>query len=309
MRLLFLGTPEFAAPSLRALLASRHEVVGVVAQPSRPSGRGLTITDPPTIALARERGVATFQPTKLHSAETLESFRTLRPDLIVTAAFGRLLRPSLLTLPARGCWNLHASLLPRHRGAAPVSASLLSGDRWTGVTLFQLDEGMDTGPMLHQRMLAIAPAETAGELTARLADLAAETLLEGLALAQSDRLTALTQSEEGATYTKLLTKEDGRLRFDRPAEQVDRWVRAVTPWPGAFVELAGKRLRVHRAQPWHELPCESAPGTVLSTRDRFVVACLPGAIVFEEVQSEGRKRQPALEWLRGAAISVGDRFA
>lgn len=309
MRVLFLGTPEFATPSLRALLASRHDVVGVVAQPSRPAGRGLTVTDPPTISLAREQGVATFQPTKLHSGETLDAFRALRPDLIVTAAFGRLLRPSLLTLPAMGCWNLHASLLPRHRGAAPVSASLLAGDRWTGVTLFQLDEGMDTGPMLHQRMLAIAPAETAGELTTRLADLAAETLIEGLALAQSDRLAAIKQPDEGATYTKLLTKEDGRLRFDRPAEQVDRWIRAVTPWPGAFVELAGKRLRVHRAQPQHELPCESAPGTVLSTRGQFMVACLPGAIVFEEVQSEGRKRQPALEWLRGATLAVGDLLA
>lgn len=308
MRVLFLGTPHFAATVLRHLLASRHEVVGVVTQPPRPSGRGLQVTDPPAAALAREHELPVFQSRRLHTAEALAGFADLRADLIVTAAFGRILKTGLLELPPRGCWNVHASLLPRHRGAAPVTAALMAGDAWTGVTIFQLDEGMDTGPMLEQEMIAIGPRDTAGELTDRLAELGGQTLVHALDRAEAVGLPPRPQPSEGATYTRLLEKHDGELAWNRPADLVDRQLRAVTPWPGGFTFVEGMRLRVHRAEPVHLLPAEGTPGTVIRTDGHLDVACLPGALRLLEVQAEGRRRQPAAEWMRGARLEVGARF-
>jgi methionyl-tRNA formyltransferase len=308
MRVLFLGTPEFAASVLEALLGSRHRVVGVVTQPPRPRGRGLRVADPPAAALARERGLEVLQPRKLHSSETLEAFARLEPDLIVTAAFGRILRRALLGLPPRGCWNVHASLLPRHRGAAPVTAALLEGDRWTGVTLFQLDEGMDTGPLLLQEMTPVGPEETAGQLTDRLARLGGRLLVEGLDRLEAGGLPAVPQPEWGVTHTRLLEKEDGRIRWNRPADQVDRQIRAVTPWPGAYTFAAGKRLVVHRARPVHLLPAGSPPGSVAASREEVRVACLPGALSLGEVQLEGKRRQSAAEWARGFRLGEPARF-
>lgn len=328
MRILFFGTPDFAARVLEALLPSpagearsRHEVVGLVSQPSRPQGRGLRVEDPAAVQVARAAGIPVLQPSKLHAPETLASFRALAPDLCVTAAFGRLLRPSLLELAPHGCWNVHASLLPRHRGASPVSAAILAGDAWTGITIFKLDAGLDTGPMLLQEMIPIGSDETAGELTDRLARIGGRLLAEACDLEGRGELVARAQPAWGATYASLVDKEDGLLDWNRPVEQVDRAVRAFSPWPGAFTFAAGKRLRIHRSRPWHRLQVfgaepgtldpapEAPPGTLVPAPEGIGVICHPGVLLLLEVQGEGRKRQEAAEWLRGSRLPAGARFS
>ncbi|MCA9726413.1 MAG: methionyl-tRNA formyltransferase [Candidatus Eisenbacteria bacterium] len=305
LRVLFLGTPDFAATVLSSLLESKHEVVGVMTQPPRPTGRGLQLSDPPAARLARAHGVPVFQPEKIHRPESLDALRAVDPEIIVTAAFGRILRKSLLQLPPRGCWNVHTSLLPRHRGAAPVPAAILAGDSWTGVTLFELDAGMDTGPLLAQRVTPIGSEETAGALTGRLAQLGGELLVESLTAEERASLPRLPQPEDGATYTRMLAKEDGRVPWNRPAEQVDRWIRAVTPWPGAFSFVLGRRVIVHRAEVLHTMPLGIAPGTVVATQAGIDVACLPGAVRLTSVQQEGKRSQPADAWARGARLGPG----
>ena len=308
MRILFLGTPSFAAVILGHLLASRHEIVGVVTQPPRPRGRGLKLVDPPAAALAREREIPVFQRKALHSTRSLEELGELGAELFVTAAFGRILKPRLLALPSRGCWNVHTSLLPRHRGAAPATSAILAGDLWTGVSVFELDEGMDTGPLLRQRMTPIGATETAGELTDRLAEMGGELLVRTLDEAANGPLPSVPQPTWGASYARLLEKEDGRIAWNRPARLVDRQVRALTPWPGAFTFRNGKRIRVHQLEPVHEIAQSAAPGTVLSLEGGVVVATLPGAVRIIEVQQEGKKRQPAPEWCRGARLECGEQF-
>lgn len=309
MKVLFLGTPEFAAITLSALLASRHRVVGVVAQPSKPSGRGLAVAEPPSVRVAREAGLPVLQPSRLLAPETHETFRALGADLFVTAAYGRILRRVVLEIPPLGCWNVHGSLLPRHRGAAPVAASILNGDDWTGVTIFQMDEGMDTGPILSEAMLQIESRETTGELMLRLAQLGGELLVTTLDRCERGDLSPIPQPEEGATYAGMLEKGDGLLRFGLPVEQADRWVRAMTPWPGAFAWIGGQRLRIHRARPLDRIERPAEAGTVLSHPLGIAVVCRPGLLLLEEVQAEGRKQQPALEWLRGARLAPDSRFA
>lgn len=310
MRILFCGTPDFAATVLDALLDGPHPVVGVVSQPGRPAGRGLEVSDPPAAARARAAGLPVLQTARLHAPETLQYLHSLEPDLIVTAAFGRILRPALLSLPPRGCWNVHASLLPRHRGASPVSAAMLAGDSWTGVTLFRMEEGLDTGPILMQEMTPIAPEETAGDLTERLARMGGRMVREALDLAAGDALSSVLQPAYGATYAPILTKEDGRILWNRPADQVERTVRALTPWPGAFTFVQGKRLRVYRMKAEHRVVAHpfSAPGTVFPSKEGIGVACLPGQVLLLEVQSEGKKRQEASVWLRGNPLPAGTRL-
>jgi methionyl-tRNA formyltransferase len=316
MRVLFFGTPDFTARVLEAVLPlpagearSRHQVVALVSQPSRPQGRGLRVEDPAAVQAARAAGIPVLQPAKLHAPETLAAFRDLAPDLCVTAAFGRLLRPSLLDLAPRGCWNVHASLLPRHRGASPVSAAILAGDAWTGITIFKLDAGLDTGPLLLQEMTPIGPNETAGELTDRLANMGGRALAQALDLEERGLLAARAQPEWGATYAPLVDKQDGRLDWNRPVEQVGRAIRAFSPWPGTFTFAGGKRLRVHRGRPWHRLEVPGAePGTLVPTPEGIGVVCNPGVLLLLEVQGEGRKQQEATEWLRGSRLPAGVRF-
>ncbi|MEZ4648605.1 MAG: methionyl-tRNA formyltransferase [Candidatus Eisenbacteria bacterium] len=308
MRVLFFGTPDFARVVLSHLVDSPHEVVGCVSQPPRPSGRGLKLVDPPAARLAMDAVIPVFQPEKLHSAGSLERFRELKADLFVTAAFGRLLRPSILGMPPRGCWNVHTSLLPRHRGASPATSALLAGDLWTGVSIFELDEGMDTGPLLAQAMIPIGPQETAGELTERLADLGGRTLVDTITREAESPLPRRPQLDELATYARLLSKDDGHVAWNRPSLQVDRQIRAVTPWPGAFTFLDGKRVRIHRATPLHEMVEPSEPGTVVGVGNAIDVACGQGAIRLFELQTEGKTRQSAEEWARGARLATGVRF-
>jgi methionyl-tRNA formyltransferase len=306
MRILFCGTPDFAATILEGIVDGPHPVVGLVSRPPQPQGRGLAVAEPPAVLLARSRGIPVVQTPKLHAAETLARLRELRPELLITAAFGRILRPALLELAPRGAWNVHASLLPRHRGASPVAASILCGDAWTGITLFRLDTGVDTGPILVQEMTPIGVEENAGELTDRLARMGGRLLADALDLEAGGRLTPRPQPDWGATHAPLLAKEDGRIDWNRPVEQVERSVRALTPWPGAFTFAEGKRLRIHRARPVHriDLAIEREPGSLLPSVDGIGVVCRPGLLALLDVQVEGRKRQSAPEWLRGSRIPI-----
>ncbi|MBD3160562.1 MAG: methionyl-tRNA formyltransferase, partial [Candidatus Eisenbacteria bacterium] len=264
MRILFFGTPGFAVPALERLLEGPDTVAGVVSQPDRPSGRGLRTEPTPVARRAREAGVPLLQPEKLRAAGTLEELRALRPDLIVTCAFGRILRPSLLELPVHGCLNIHASLLPRHRGAAPVVRSILDGDLWSGITIFRLDEGMDTGPMLLQRMERILPDDTTGSLTDRLALLGGTAIREACDRIREGSATFVPQEEHGATYAPRLRKEEGELSWSRPADQIERFLRAMDPWPGCRTRHAGRPLRVAAVEPLDRIPLEEPPGTILS---------------------------------------------
>lgn len=308
MRILFLGTPEFAVPALEALLGGPDRVVGVVSQPDRPKGRGLRSEPTPVARLAREAGLPVFQPEKLHSTASLDALRSLEPDLAVTAAFGRLLRPALLNLPAHGCLNVHASLLPRHRGAAPIARAILDGDAWTGITIFRLDEGMDTGPILAQTYEPILSDDTQGSLAERLARLGGRLLVESCAEIRSGRARFVPQDEEGASYAPLLRKEDGRCDFSRPADQVDRFVRAYHPWPVAAARIRSVPLRLHRVAPLDRIETGSPPGTVVGFDPRPLIAARPGRVALVRVQAEGKKEMDAEAWARGFRLAIGERL-
>ena len=241
-----MGSPDFALSTLRAL-HENYTVVGVVTQPDRAAGRGRELKPPPVKTLALELDIPVIQPEKLRDPEAMEQLRAWSPDVIVVAAFGQILRQDVLDLPKFGCINVHASLLPRWRGAAPINAAILHGDEETGITIMKMDAGLDTGPILTQRSVRIQPDETAGSLFETLSQLGADLLLETLPGYISGEIKPSPQPEEGATYAPMLKKEDGLLDFSRPAEELERKVRAFNPWPGTYFDWDGGRLKVHKA--------------------------------------------------------------
>ncbi len=292
-----MGSPEFALPSLHALTA-RYDVVGVVTQPDRAAGRGRSLKPPPVKLLAQELGLEVLQPERLRAPEAVEALRRLAPDLIVVAAYGQILRPEVLSLPPFGCLNVHASLLPRWRGASPIQHAILAGDDETGVTIMKMDEGLDTGPILAQRATPIAAEETAGSLAERLAQLGADLLLEILPAYLSGEIQPQPQPAEGVTYAPLLKKEDGRLDLTRPADELSRQVRAFSPWPGAFIEWQGAPLRILRARP--SLEESPGPGIRLKVQGRAALGTGQGILILEEVQPAGRNRMASQAFLAGA---------
>ncbi|GAB4504571.1 MAG: methionyl-tRNA formyltransferase [Anaerolineales bacterium] len=296
-KIVFMGSPDFAVPSLAAL-AARYPVVGVVTQPDRPAGRGGTLKLPAVKEAALRLGLPVIQPEKLRQPEAMEQLRAWAPDLIVVAAFGQILKPEVLNLPPFGCINVHASLLPRWRGAAPINAAILHGDEETGVTIMKMDEGLDTGPILSQRALRIAPDETAASLFDKLSTLGADLLLETLPRYLSGELVPRPQPEEGATYAPMLKKEDGLLDFSQPAAALERRVRAMNPWPGAYFEWRGALLRALRAR----VSDEKSPGAGrrLTVEGRPALGCGEGILVLEEVQPAGKKPMPGKAFLAGA---------
>ncbi|MFN7146708.1 MAG: methionyl-tRNA formyltransferase, partial [Myxococcota bacterium] len=245
MKLAFFGTPAFAVPTLRALLDSEHEVALVVAQPDKPSGRGQALQSPPTIELARSRGVPTLQPVKVKTGELPETIEALGLDAAVVVAYGRILTPRLLQAPKRGCINVHASLLPRWRGAAPIQWSILAGDPVTGVTTMQMAEGLDTGDILLMEETPIGAEETAGELFTRLSELGAKLLIRTLA----ESPMPIPQDDAKATYAPMLTKEHGRMDWSRPARELDWQIRGLSPWPGTYTTFRGETLKVLKGRP------------------------------------------------------------
>jgi methionyl-tRNA formyltransferase len=292
----FMGSPDFSLPTLRAL-SNTYEVVGVVTQPDRASGRGRELKAPPVKLLALELGIPVIQPEKLRQPDAMEQLRAWNPDLIVVAAFGQILRKEVLDLPRSGCINVHASLLPRWRGAAPINAAILHGDEGTGVTIMVMDVGVDTGPMLSQRPIRLVRDETAESAFEKLSRLGAELLLETLPDYLSGKLLPIPQPEEGVTYAPMIKKEEGRLDFTQDVEALERRVRAFNPWPGAFMDFDGSLLKIHRARV--EVGLAEA-GQRLVVHDQPAVGAGGGILVLEEVQPAGKKTMSGKAFLAGA---------
>lgn len=294
--LIFMGSPDFALPALRAL-AQHYNVVGVVTQPDRASGRGRELKAPPVKRLALELGIPVMQPEKLRLPEAMEQLRAWSPELIVVAAFGQILKKDVLDLPRFGCINVHASLLPRWRGAAPINAAILHGDAETGVTIMKMDPGLDTGPMLSQRSIRLTPEDTAGSVFEKLSAIGADLLIETLPDYLSGKLKPIPQPEEGVTYAPMLKKEEGQLDFGRDVHELERRVRAFNPWPGAFMDFDGTLLKVHRARVKEG---DAAAGQRLIIQDQPAVVARGGILVLEEVQPAGKKSMSGRSFLAGA---------
>jgi methionyl-tRNA formyltransferase len=303
LRIVFFGTPEFAVPSLRALLAGTDSVVGVVCQPDKPAGRGQRLVIPPVKEAALEAGLPVLQPEKPRTSEFVDALRLWTPDLIVVVAYGRILPKTVLELPPRGCINVHGSLLPKYRGAAPIQWAILRGEVVTGITIMQVNEQMDAGDILLQRETRIAEDETYGELQARLADLGAQALMDAIAQLRAGTLRAQPQRDEDVTLAPMIAKENGRIDWTQPAVVIARMVRAFNPWPSAFTSLDAKLLKIHRAHVGRAVA--ALPGSVVRAQGELTVATGEGALTLDEVQLEGRKRLSATEFVRGGTIKVG----
>jgi methionyl-tRNA formyltransferase len=313
LRVLFMGTPSFAVPSLRALLGSRHLVVAVVTQPDRPSGRGLRIQPSPVKALAERHGLQVLQPSKIRTPEFLASVRALEPDLLVVVAFGRILPPALLEAAPRGGVNLHASLLPKYRGAAPVAWAVAHGESETGVTTMRMVEKLDAGEILLQLSTPIGPDETTARLEPRLAEMGASLLIETLDALEADQIAFLRQREEQATFAPVIEKEDGLIDWTMTAARIACRVRAFDPWPVAFTRTRRKVIRVWGARPGSEAEAAAAgraepPGRVLrADRSGVAVECGGGTLLhLVEIQPEGRRRMTAGEAAAGRYVGSGD---
>jgi methionyl-tRNA formyltransferase len=312
LRLVFMGTAELASASLRALVASsRFQIAAVVSQPDRPKGRDLKPQPPPVKQAALELGLSVLQPERARHPDFIEQLRRLAPDLIVVAAYGQILPQSILDLPRHGCLNVHTSLLPRHRGAAPIQWAILEGDAETGITLMQMDAGLDTGPMVTTRTTRIEPTDNAQTLHDRLAAMGAALLIETIPDYVAGRITPRPQPAPGATYARKITREDGQLDWSQPARALWNRVRGLTPWPGTFSWLAreasSQLLKIWEAEP---VPGRIGPaGTVLEAGKRgIVVACGADALNLLTVQREGGKRLSAADYLAGHPIEPGERF-
>lgn len=305
MRVGFFGTPEFAVPTLQAVIDAGHDVAVVVAQPDKPVGRGQKLASPPTVELARARGIEVLQPVKVKTGEFPERVEALGLDVAVVIAYGRILTPRLLAAPRRGCINVHASLLPRWRGAAPIQWSVLAGDAVTGVTTMQMAEGLDTGDMLLSVETPIGPRETSGELHERLAPMGAALLVR--TLAELDGIVPRVQDDALATHARMLTKDDGRIDWSRPAVELDRQVRGLHPWPGTSATFRGEPLKVHRVEP---VEGGGAPGEIVAIGPAGpVVACGRGALALSEVQLPGRKPVRGGDFVHGSRVTLGERLA
>ena len=345
LRLVFMGTPEFAVPSLQALLAGENLVVGVITQPDQPAGRGMALHAPPVKVLAEAHHIPVCQPATLRLPGALEQLQVWQPDLIVVAAYGKMLPPALLTLPPHGCINVHASLLPRYRGAAPIQWAIAHGEAETGVTIMRISERMDAGDILLQQAISITDTDTAGTLHDKLARLGAEALGESLRLLKQGRLVARPQNEAEATYAPLIKKEEGRIDWTQDAVTIERRIRAFNPWPSAYTTLHGKLLKIFSARlqgsphsspatqshrrssqshpveqlqgsPPQSHPVERAerlpshpshpPGTVTEvTPVSLVVTTGAGYLALGEVQLEGKRRLPIEEFLKGYSLAPG----
>jgi methionyl-tRNA formyltransferase len=292
----FMGSPDFSLPILHSL-ANTCTVVGVVTQPDRAAGRGRQLKPPPVKSLAQELNIPVIQPEKLRQPEAMEQLRLWNPDLIVVAAFGQILKKDVLYLPRFGCINVHASLLPRWRGAAPINAAILHGDEETGVTIMKMDVGLDTGPILTQRPIPLTRDDTAGSVFEKLSHLGASLLIETLPDYLSGKIEPVPQPEEGMTYAPMLKKEEGHLEFTSPADELERRVRAFNPWPGAFTDFDGTLLKIHRA---HVVEGEAEAGQRLVYEEQPAVGAKGGLLILDEVQPAGKKSMDGKSFLAGA---------
>lgn len=306
LRIIFMGTPEFACPTLTKLIERGEDVIAVVTQPDRPKGRGQRMVSPPVKVIAEEHGIPVLQPLKVRAPEVVAQIRELNPDLIVVVAFGQILPQSLLDIPRHGCINIHASLLPRYRGAAPLNWCLINGESETGITTMLMDAGLDTGDMLIKRAIPIGPDEDAQSLHDRLSLLGAETIDETLDQLLAGTLSREKQNDSLTCYAPMLKKEDGHIDWTREPQQIKNLVRGFTPWPGAYTSLDGKTLKLYKVSMANET---GSPGQVITAgKDGIIVACGSGSLRIEELQLEGRKRLAAAEFLAGCRLEPGSRL-
>ena len=312
MRIVFAGSGAFAVPTLRALAASPHEILLVVSQPDRPAGRAKTPTAPPVAEVARAADLPLAQPERINAAAFRERLTALAPDVLVVASYGQILKPAVLEIPRQGCLNVHGSLLPRHRGASPVQAAILSGDQETGVTIMKMDAGLDTGPVILERSTSIGETETAGELHDRLAGLGGDALLEALDAIEAGTARPVPQDDAAATVCGLITKADGRVDWSLSAEAIARHVRAMSPWPGAWTRWERAEegpLRVILQAVAVETQLTGPPGEILAAKgDVLLVGAGQSAVQILELKPAGRSAMDAASFLRGYHLRPGDRF-
>jgi methionyl-tRNA formyltransferase len=315
MRIVFMGSPEFALPTLRGLIEGDHEIVGVVTQPDRPAGRGRSLRRPPVAALAVEHGLTLLQPSNVNDDDSLDALRELRPEALVVAAYGQIMKQALLDIPTVGALNVHASLLPRHRGAAPSVGALLEGDDETGVAIQEVVLKLDAGPIVAQRRLTIAADDTTGSLNEKLSEIGAELLIEVLPAWERGEGNAVLQVQEDATFSPSVKREDAVIDWSMSAIDVWRRVRAYSPWPVATTRVDGQLLRILEAWPTEAGP-RKAPGMVVELPDQrdlppgagFAVTCGTGALVVVRAQREGKRPLSGIELLRGFKELIGKRL-
>lgn len=318
MRIVFMGTPAFAVPTLQQLLKTEFSVVGVVCQPDRPSGRGKKVQVGPVKALAIAQSIPVVQPEKMKDPKFLETLRAWEPDAIVVAAFGRILPKIILDLPPKGCLNVHGSLLPKYRGAAPIQWAVINGETETGVTIMLMDEGMDTGAILQQETIPIGPYETAGELAPRMAQVGGALLVSTLRRWLTDSMTASPQNESEATFAPILKKEDGLIHWERPARSIGNRIRGLSPWPGAYTFLQRERWGIWKVEVEDTEAAIGgassdnlqAPGTVTAVTKRALrVQTGQGNLNLLEIQPENKKRMNVSDYLAGHRVKVGMKFS
>ena len=309
MRVIFMGTPDFAVGTLEALVQAGYEVVLAVTQPDKPQGRKQVLVAPPVKEKALELGIPVFQPKRVREPDSLRVIRDCEPELIVVAAFGQILPKELLDMPKYGCINVHASLLPKYRGAAPIQWSILNGDAVTGVTIMRMDVGLDTGDMIAKTEVAILPEDTGGSLFDRLAEAGAKLCVDTIPSIVDGTAVYTPQDESAATKVEMIKKQDGHIDFTRSAKEIECQVRGLNPWPSAYTSLAGKTLKIWAADVCEDVGSmddSAAPGTVaFIKKDSFGVQTADGILICKEVQLEGKKRMSAADFLRGNAVEAG----
>lgn len=301
MRIVFMGTPDFAVPCLSRLLDDGHTIAGVFTQPDKPQGRGYKLMPPPVKVRALESGLPVYQPAKMRDGQALAILKELSPELVVVVAYGKILPSDILALPPLGCVNVHGSLLPKYRGAAPIQWSVLNGDRTAGVTTMYMAEGLDTGDMILTRETPLGPDETSGELYERLATLGADALSETVRLIGEGRAPRVSQDDALASHAPMLTKELARIDWTKPASEVHNLIRGMNPWPIAHTSLCGRPLKIYRSR---LVSGAGAPGALIGGSG-FVVACGQGAVELLEIQEAGKKRMAAADYLRGHPDAAG----
>ena len=317
MKIVFFGTPDFAVGSLKALVEGGFDVIGVVTQPDREKGRGREVVMSPVKTYALEKGIPVFQPEKIKRPEEVETLKKWEADLYVVAAFGQILSQEILDLPRYGCINVHASLLPKYRGAAPIQWAILNGDKETGVTIMQMELGLDSGPILSQKVVTIDPKETGDSLFEKLCDAGAKLLTDTIPLIEEGKVTPVLQEEAKATHVKMLTKGMGKLDFIRTAAELERMVRGFNSWPGAYCYFKDKMLKIWDADVVTEkdllqeglAPAKTENGeAALVTREAVYVRCQEDYLKLNVVQPESKKRMAVKDFLLGYPVAVGDRF-
>lgn len=309
MRIVYMGTPDFAVNPLHALAEAGYEVVGVVTQPDKPKGRGKTMLPTPVKEEAMKHGFPVFQPVKVRDPEFQEVLEGLEPDIIVVAAFGQIIPKSILELPKYGCINIHASLLPKYRGAAPIQWAVIDGEKESGVTIMQMDEGLDTGDMLLKGSLELAADETGGSLFERLSGLGAKLCVEALEKMEKGELKPEKQGESPTEYARMLTKDMGNLNWNESAEKLERLIRGLNPWPSAYTKLGDKTLKIWSARVCERADENAACGEIIRvTKDTVCVACGEGALEITELQLQGKKRMDTAAFLRGYHLEPGTKL-